>query len=68
MKSKNLVTYFFVSMGLIGSILLIFGLQFNGTMCDEIQKAGMLGIGIFAIWGLINIVDGYLKQRELENM
>jgi hypothetical protein len=68
MKSKNLSTFFFVGMGLLGSILLIFGLQCNGTMCDEIQKAGMFGIGIFAIWGIINIVDNYLKQRELENM
>jgi hypothetical protein len=68
MKSKNVGTFFFVGMGLLGSILLIFGLQFNGTMCDEIQKAGMAGIGIFAIWGVIHLVDAYMKQRELENM
>lgn len=68
MKSKKFVTILFITLGLTGLILFIFGLQFNGTLTDEIQKTGLLGMGIFAVWGIINIVDAYLKQKELENL
>lgn len=68
MKSKKFVTTIFIAFGLIGLILFIFGLQFNGTLTDEIQKTGLLGMGIFAVWGIFNIVDAYLKQKELENL
>ena len=53
---------------MLGLILFIFGLQFNGTLCDEIQQAGLLCMGIFALWGILNIVNAYMKQKELENM
>lgn len=66
MKSKNFVTFFFIAMGVLGCVLLIFGLQFNGTLCDEIQMAGLLCIGLFAAWGIFNLISARLKQKALE--
>lgn len=68
MKSKKFVTSLFIALGLIGLVLFVFGLQFDGTLTDEIQKTGLLGMGIFVVWGIVNIVDAYLKQKELENL
>ena len=68
MKNKNFSRFFFITLGILGLILFIFGLQFNGTLCDEIQQAGLLCMGIFALWGILNTVNAYMKQKELENM
>ena len=68
MKGKNLVKIIFVSIGFLGLILLIFGTQFNGTLCDDIQKVGYTCLGIFGVWGIISIIDAYISQKELENM
>jgi succinate dehydrogenase/fumarate reductase cytochrome b subunit len=68
MKSKYFITYLCVSMGLAGLILFFFGHQSNGTLSDQIQQAGMLGIGVFVIWGVIKLANSYMKQKELENL
>lgn len=68
MKSKNVVTILFVAVGVLGLILLIFGSQFNGTLCDDIQKVGFTCLGIFALWAVFNIVDAYASKKELDNM
>ncbi len=68
MKLKKLLTFFCIGMGIAGLILLIFGLQSNGTLSPDIQKIGMAGIGVFAVWAIIKLIDGYMKKRELENM
>ena len=68
MKSKNFITIFFITLGSFGLVLFVFGLQFNGTLTEEIQLMGLLGMGIFAVWGVFNIVDACLKQKELENL
>jgi hypothetical protein len=68
MKLKKLTTFFFVCMGIVGLVLLIFGSQFDGTLSQDILKAGMVGIGIFALWAVANLTEAYMKKRELENM
>lgn len=68
MKSKNFSTIFFITLGSLGLVLFIFGMQFNGTLSDEIQLTGLMGMGIFVAWGAISLVDAYLKQKELENL
>ena len=71
-KSKNkkmsINKIFFITVGLLGLILLVFGLQFNGTLSDEIQEAGIAGLGIFAIWAVFNIATAYIERKELENL
>lgn len=68
MKSKNFVTIFFVTVGILGIILLIFGSQSNGTLSDDIKTGGLSCLGIFAIWAIVSIVDAYTAKKELENM
>ena len=68
MKSKSFISIFFISLGLLGLILFVFGLQFNGTLSEEIQLTGLAGMGFFAVWAIINLIDAYLKQKELENL
>ena len=68
MKSKSFITILFTSIGALGLILLVFGSQFNGTLCEDIQLAGLLCVGVFAVWATVNVVDSYLKQKELENL
>ena len=67
-KGKNLVATFFIVSGILGFILYAFGSQFDGTLSDEIQKAGMLGMGLFALWGIANLVNAYVERKELENL
>ena len=67
-KSKNVVTIFFLTIGILGLVLLIFGSQFNGTLCDDIQTAGLTGLGIFAIWAVAQIAATYMTQKELDNL
>ena len=68
MKSKIFVTILFIAIGILGLVLFVFGLQFNGTMSDDIQLSGLMGMGVFGIWAAINLFDAYLKQKELENL
>ncbi len=68
MKNKNFITIFFIALGVLGLVLFIFGLQFNGTLSDEIQLTGLIGMGIFAVWAIFSLVDAYIKQKELENL
>ena len=67
-KGKNLIPALFIASGILGFILYAFGSQFNGTLSDEIQKAGMLGMGLFALWGIVNLVSVYVERKELENL
>ncbi len=68
MKSKKFMAVFFIVLGSLSLVLFFFGLQFNGTLSDEIQLTGLMGIGIFVAWGVISLVDVYLKHKELENL
>ena len=68
MKSKNFSRIFFITIGVLGVVLFVFGLQFNGTLSDDIQLSGLMGMGIFGIWATISLVDAYLKHKELENL
>ena len=68
MKSKFFVTTFFITIGLLGLVLFVFGLQFNGTLSDDIKLFGLIGMGAFGLWAAISLFDAYLKQKELENL
>jgi ABC-type Na+ efflux pump permease subunit len=67
-KSKSIYTIVFVSIGLLGLILYTFGLMFNGTLCNDIQNAGLLCFGVFGLWAAGSIASVYIAQKELENL
>ncbi len=68
MKKKNISNFFFVSIGIVGLILFIFGLQCSGTLCDEIETAGLIGLGVFGLWAVAKIANAYAERKELENI
>jgi hypothetical protein len=67
-KTKKVVPFFFISVGIVGLILFIFGLQFNGTLSNDIKMAGLVGLGIFGLWAVVNIANAYADKKELENL
>ena len=65
---KSLIPTFFIVSGVLGLVLYLFGAQSNGTLSDEIQKAGMVGMGLFTLWAIANLASSYVEQKELENL